>query len=149
MGETKNRGSVQASLKGNTLRVYVYVLKNRRAGVREVQRSLGLSNPSLAQYHLNRLKELGLAKENDGEYEVLDEVKVDVLRDFLRVGTLLVPRFVFYAVFFTVFTVYLGVGSYTIYPNLPFIAWFIALLVVASGIFWYEAQKAWRSAPSP
>lgn len=149
LGQTKDRGSVQASLKGNTLRVYVYVLKNRRVGVREVQRSLSLSNPSLAQYHLNKLKESGLVKENNGEYEVVDEVKVDVMRDFLRVGTLLVPRFVFYAVFFTVFTVYLGVASYTIYHNLPVIAWFIILLVVASGIFWYEAQKAWRSAPSP
>ncbi|MBI2649472.1 MAG: hypothetical protein HYW93_07470 [Thaumarchaeota archaeon] len=149
MGQTKDRGSVQASLKGNTLRVYVYVLKNRRVGVREVQRSLSLSNPSLAQYHLNKLKESGLVKENNGEYEVVDEVKVDVMRDFLRVGTLLVPRFVFYAVFFTVFTVYLSVASYTIYHNLPVIAWFITLLVVASGIFWYEAQKAWRSAPSP
>lgn len=136
-------------MKGNTLRVYVYVLKNRRAGVREVQRSLALSNPSLAQYHLNRLRELGLVKEINGEYEVLDEVKVDVMRDFLRVGTLLVPRFIFYAVFFTVFTAYLSVASHTIYPILPVIAWFVILLVVASGIFWYEAQKAWRSAPSP
>lgn len=62
-----DRGKVQAELKGNTLRVYVYALKRKRVGVREVQRSLRLSNPSLAQYHLNKLKELALLKEEGGE----------------------------------------------------------------------------------
>ena len=76
---------VDAELKGNTLRVYVYALKKRKVGVREVQRALLMSNPSLAQYHLNKLKDLGLVSENNGEYEVVGEVKVDVMRDFLRV----------------------------------------------------------------
>lgn len=137
----------ETQLRGNTLRVYVYVLKKRRVGVREVQRSLGLSNPSLAQYHLNKLRELGLLKENDGEYEILNEVKVDIMRDFLRFGTFLVPRFVMYAVFFTVFTVYLGSISSRIYNNTPIVIWFTILLAIASAVFWYEAQKAWRSAP--
>jgi len=137
----------ETQLRGNTLRVYVYVLKKRRVGVREVQRSLRLSNPSLAQYHLNKLKELGLLKENDGEYEILNEVKVDIMRDFLRFGTFLVPRFVMYAVFFTVFTVYLGNISVGIYGNAPIVIWFTILLALASAVFWYEAQKAWRSAP--
>src|SRR2546425_12268743 len=96
--------NVDAQLKGNTLRVYVYALKKRKVGVREVQRALLMSNPSLAQYHLNKLRELGLVAETNGEYEVINEVKVDVMRDFLRMGTLIVPRFVFYAVVFTVFT---------------------------------------------
>ncbi len=143
------RGKVQAELKGNTLRVYIYALKNRKVGVREVQRSLGLSNPSLAQYHLNKLKDLGLVREIDGEYEIASEVKVDVMRDFLRLGTLIVPRFIFYAVFFTVFTVFLGIASLRLYGGVPIVVWFTALLAAASAIFWYEAQKAWRSAPSP
>jgi len=144
-----DKGKVEAALRGNTLRVYVYALKRGRVGVREVQRSLGMSNPSLAQYHLNKLKELGLVKEFGGEYQVSDEVKVDVMRDFLRVGTLMVPRFVFYAVFFTVFTLFLGGITLTAYADTPIVLWFVALLVFATGIFWYEAQKAWRSAPSP
>jgi predicted DNA-binding transcriptional regulator len=146
MIEKKN---AQAELKGNTLRVYIYVLKKGNVGVREVQRSLRLSNPSLAQYHLNKLKDLGLVKEERGEYTVINEVKIDTLRDFLRVGTLIVPRFIFYAVFFTVFTLYLGIVSLQLYADFPAVVWFLALLVLASGIFWYEAVKAWRSAPSP
>jgi len=139
---------VESRLKGNTLRVYVYVLKKGRVGVREVQRSLGFSNPSLAQYHLNKLKELGLVREDGGEYEVVSEVKVDVLRDFLRFGTLLVPRFVMYAMFFTVFTVYLTIVSLQMYSNVPIVYWFTALLTLSTIIFWYESLRAWFSAPS-
>jgi hypothetical protein len=142
------REDVESGLKGNTLRVYVYVLKKGRVGVREVQRSLGFSNPSLAQYHLNKLKELGLVREDGGEYEVVSEVKVDVLRDFLRFGTLLVPRFVMYAMFFTVFTVYLTIVSLQMYSNVPIVYWFTALLTLSTIIFWYESLRAWFSAPS-
>jgi len=139
---------VGSRLKGNTLRVYVYVLKKGRVGVREVQRSLGFSNPSLAQYHFKKLKELGLVREDGGEYEVASEVKVDVLRDFLRFGTLLVPRFVMYAMFFTVFTVYLTIVSLQIYSIVPIVYWFTALLTLSTIIFWYESLRAWFSAPS-
>ena len=38
--EKPNPGMVNAELKGNTLRVYVYALKKRKVGVREVQRAL-------------------------------------------------------------------------------------------------------------
>src|SRR5712691_7310562 len=134
--------NVDAQLKGNTLRVYVYALKKRKVGVREVQRALRLSNPSLAQYHLNKLKELGLLREEGGDYEVASEVKVDLMRDFLRVGTMIVPRFIFYAVFFTVI-------DYQIYAYVPIVLWFTGFLALAAAIFWYEAQRAWRSAPSP
>jgi hypothetical protein len=139
---------VDADLKGNTLRVYVYALKNRKVGVREVQRALRMSNPSLAQYHLNKLKEMGLVSEDGGEYHVVNEVKVDVMRNFLRVGTLIVPRFVFYAVFFTVFSVYLVLLGYPYFSVVPLLAWLSALLVLAAALFWYEALRAWRAIPS-
>jgi hypothetical protein len=140
---------VDAELKGNTLRVYVYALKKGKVGVREVQRALLMSNPSLAQYHLNKLKDLGLVSENNGEYEVIGEVKVDVMRDFLRLGTLIVPRFVFYAVIFTVFAVYLAYVGYPYFRIVPVVEWFSVILAVAAATFWYEAVRAWRSAPSP
>jgi hypothetical protein len=147
--EKKTQGMVDAELKGNTLRVYVYALKKRKVGVREVQRALLMSNPSLAQYHLNKLRELGLVSENNGEYEVAGEVKVDVMRDFLRLGTLIVPRFIFYAVIFTVFAVYLTFAGSPYYSLVPVLAWFTVVLAAAAAAFWYEAARAWRSTPSP
>lgn len=147
--KTRTQGMVDAELKGNTLRVYVYALKKRKVGVREVQRALLMSNPSLAQYHLNKLRELGLVSENNGEYEVAGEVKVDVMRDFLRLGTLIVPRFVFYAAIFTVFAVYLSFVGYAYFGLVPVLPWFSFALTAAAVMFWYEAIRAWRSAPSP
>ncbi len=147
--EKKTPGMVDAELKGNTLRVYVYALKKRKVGVREVQRALLMSNPSLAQYHLNKLRELGLVSESNGEYEVVGEVKVDVMRDFLRVGTLIVPRFIFYAVIFTVFVGYLAYVGSPYFSLVPVLEWFTVALAAAAAAFWYEAVRAWRSAPSP
>lgn len=147
--EKPTRGMVDAELKGNTLRVYVYALKKRKVGVREVQRALLMSNPSLAQYHLNKLKDLGLVSENNGEYVISSEVKVDVMRDFLRLGTLIVPRFVFYAAFFS------GIAGVLVYLSVPFYGvvpvteWFSGALAAAAAAFWYEAVRAWRSAPEP
>lgn len=140
---------VDAELKGNTLRVYVYALKNRKVGVREVQRALRMSNPSLAQYHLNKLKELGLVGEENGEYRIINEVKVDVMRDFLRVRTFIVPRFVFYGVFFTIFAAYLSLVAYPFFSVLPVLAWLCGFLILAAVLFSYEALRAWRSAPKP
>ncbi len=140
---------VEAELKGNTLRVYVYALKKRSVGVREVQRALRMSNPSLAQYHLNKLKELGLVAEENGAYRIVNEVKVDVMRDFLRVGTLIVPRFVFYAVFFSVFAAYLTYLAVPLFSVVSILPWLAGFVVLASLLFWYEALRAWRSTPSP
>jgi hypothetical protein len=138
---------VKTELRGNTLRVYLYTLKQGKVGVREVQRALGLSNASLAQYHINKLTEMGLLKEEGGEYQIVGEVKVDVLRDFARFGKILVPRFVFYGMLFTVFTVYLSLVAFRSYSTDPIVGWFAALLGLASAIFWYEALRALRSAP--
>ena len=143
------RGMVDAELKGNTLRVYVYALKKRKVGVREVQRALLMSNPSLAQYHLNKLRELGLVSEDNGEYQIASEVKVDVMRDFLRLGTLIVPRFIFYAVFFSIFAGFLAYLALPNYGAVPVLGWSSGALAAAAAVFWYEAVRAWRSAPAP
>jgi hypothetical protein len=139
--------NINAELKGNTLKVYVYVLKNGDVGVRQVQRALRLSNPSLAQYHLNKLKDMGLVKEEGGTYEICAEVKVDALRGLLRIGTFLVPRFVFYAVLFTLLGTYFIVASIPYVQGYPLIILFYGLVIFASAAFWFESFHAWKSAP--
>ncbi len=135
----------EVKLTGNTLRVYLYALKKRKVGVREVQRSLRFSHASLAQYHLNKLKDLGLVTEVEGYYEVSGEVKVDVMRDFLRIGSLLVPRFVFYAVFFSTLAAYFAYEGVVVISS-SLLLWPTVFLTAASVIFWYEAARAWKSA---
>ncbi len=137
----------ESQLKGNTLRTYIYVVTHKKSGVREVQRELHFSSSSLAQYHLAKLVDLGLLTEQGGEYFLADQIKVDVLKDFLKFGTLIVPRFVFYAVFFTIITGFFGTVVLLRDPFTELNVFFVAMLCVASALFWYEALRAWIRGP--
>jgi predicted DNA-binding transcriptional regulator len=136
----------ESQLKGNTLRTYIYVVTHKKSGVREVQRQLNFSSSSLAQYHLAKLVDLGLLTENGGEYFLADQIKVDVLKDFLKFGTLIVPRFVFYAVFFTIISAFFGfVALDRAFSELNL--FLVVMLCVATSLFWYEALRAWLRGP--
>ncbi len=141
---------IASDLKGNTLRVYWYVLNasGKVVGVREVQRALGFSSPTLALYHLDKLKELGLVAKDSGEYRLVKEVKVDILKQFMKVGRVFVPRFTAYAALFT------GLSAYYFaflasQGALDSIFAFFGLFFggVGSAIFWFETVKTWRQRP--
>lgn len=83
-------------LKGLTLKVYKFVLKSDKpVGIREVQRALNLSSPTLALYHMNKLEEAGLIKKEQHGY-VVDRV---VLENLIRLKKTLIPRNFFYMIF--------------------------------------------------
>ncbi len=70
---------------------------NEPVGVRDVWRALGLSSPSLAQYHINKLLEMKiLLQTQDGKYSVKEKEQIDVLRNFIFLRGRLIPRLVFY-----------------------------------------------------
>ncbi len=131
-------------LRGRTLRAYLFILKSPKAvGVRELQRSLGLSSPSVAYHHLDKLTRLGLIdKDQYGEYTIVKNANVNVLQAFTQVGRLLVPRFIFYAVFFTT----LLAGYILVFQgSVNFFA--LAFGVFASIFAWYEAYRTWKRRP--
>jgi len=78
--------------------IYLYILTSRESvGVRDVWRELKLSSPSLAQYHINRLLELGMIiQTREGKYAASEEKRVEALRSFVLLYGKLVPRLVFY-----------------------------------------------------
>ena len=83
-------------LRGLTLKVYRFVLKNDRpVGIREVQRALNLSSPTLALYHMNKLEEAGLIKKEANGY-VADRI---ILQNLIRLRRILIPRNFFYMIF--------------------------------------------------
>lgn len=85
-------------LRGKTLLVYRFIIsQGKPVGVREIQRKLRFSSPSLAHYHIDKLKEEGLVKEEAGGY-IADKV---VLKNLVRLRDRLIPRFFFYFLFFT------------------------------------------------
>ncbi len=96
--EADEQELVSKMLKGQTMRVYSLLLTNERLGVREVQRILGFSSPSLALHHLTKLCDMDLVDKNErGEYFATEIVKVGSLSLFVRIGKVLLPRFVFLA----------------------------------------------------
>ena len=83
-------------LRGLTLKVYKYILQSSRpVGIREVQRGLNLSSPTLALYHMNKLEEAGLIKK-EAEGYVADRI---VLQNLIRLRRVLIPRNFFYMIF--------------------------------------------------
>lgn len=125
------------------LRIYRYMaLKGGWVGVREVQRALGLSSPGLAAYHLSKLVEEGLVERSDeGKYRVKDYIDTAFLREFVKLGRLVVPRYAFYATFTAVLTT----CYISLYPNHAFSE--AGILGIALGVFStisfiYEALRA-------
>lgn len=115
--------------------------------VREVQRALNFSSPSVAQHHLEHLRELGLVQKHEigGHYSLIGEVKIGVLRHFVKLGRTLFPRYFFYAVFSTTsYVVYLLFLMQGFTRENLFIIFFGAII---SAIFWYEAIRVWSLKP--
>lgn len=98
MSTLSNLAIIESELKGKTLQVYWYLLQSRSSSVgpREVARSLGFSSPSVALHHLEKLQSLGLVEKSEtGEYKLVREVRVGVLRSFIKLWRLWVPRYFF------------------------------------------------------
>ena len=139
---------IESELKGKTFLVYLYLLKRKDkiVGVREMQRALNFSSPSLVAYHLEKLLNLGLVKKNiSGEYMLRREIKVGILPLFSQIGRILIPRHLFYAILFTTMTI-LYIIFYGITGSIHSI---IALLfgTLATIILWFETIKIWREKP--
>jgi len=135
-----------SELRGNTLRAYWALLNSKDGviGVRELQRQLGFSSPALSSYHLNKLVELKLVVKERGDYRLVREVKVGVLKQFIKLGTFLLPRYVLYAAMFTTLLIFLltQLREYTFYSIFALI-----LGVLGTVIFWYETVRVWRQKP--
>jgi len=137
---------VASELRGNTLRVYWHLLRSPSGtiGVRETQRALGFSSPALAVYHLEKLTELGLVEKVRDEYHLAKIVNVGVLKQFVRFGTIILPRYVLYATMFTTLLVF----YLTQFKRVDFYSLFALIFgVLATVILWFEAVRAWRQRP--
>lgn len=140
------------SLRGKTLRVYWYMLRHTEPmTAREIQHGTRLSSPSLSMHHLEKLKGCGLVEKNvHGQYSIRRDVRVGVLNLFIGKGRLMVPRFLFYATFYSSI---LAALSTTMILLGALSDWFsLVLLLLLSSVcvvLWYEAFKIWREQPFP
>jgi SOS-response transcriptional repressor LexA len=131
------RSNSEDALKGTTLEVYKYVLKNGKpTGVREIQRALNLSSPRLAAYHLDKLEDVELLRKTMDGY-VVNRV---LLQNSVRVSRILVPRFFFYSVFFiTIIALQLTVFKPTILSKEYLFS--VVAVSIAAALFLYETLR--------
>ena len=137
---------IASKLKGNTLRVYWALLRSKDGiiGVREVQRLLKFSSPALASYHLSKLEELGLVKKENGDYRLIREVKVGVLKQFTKIGSFMLPRYTFYASMLTTLLVF----YLTQFREVNFYSIFALIFGgLSTAIMWYETIRTWLEKP--
>jgi hypothetical protein len=131
-------------LAGTTLRVYRYLYRvGRPQGIHAVQRGLGLSSPSVAEYHLKKLLRYGLVRE-DPEGYVVDRV---MFENMIRLGRWVLPFQSAYAAFFST-TLLLMLTLFR--PSTVTSEYVFALLVntAALGLAFFEMFKAARIAYS-
>ena len=128
-----------AVLVGRTLKVYRYVLKTGKpTGIREVQRALKLSSPTLSSYHLSKLERAGLLRQTNEGY-VVDKV---ILHNFVRLKRLLIPRYLFYSLFFATTTF---IELFFFKPSVITREYAFAVLIslIATFSFSYETVRMW------
>ena len=138
--------NIVAELKGNTFRVYWYLLQYPKnfSGPRKIQRELEFKSPALAVYHLDKLLELGLVEKNKGEYKVTEVVDVGVLKEYMKIGSFIVPRHITYAtmtsiLFFFFLSQLREITFYSLFA--------IIFGTLSTVIFWYETLRVWRNRP--
>lgn len=101
-----------------------------------------MSSPSIALYHLEKLRELGVVDKDSGDYFLKQQVQVGTLKAFLKVGHLILPRYLFYAIFLT--TAVLAYSVETVLQTGTVDLAGIVLGVAGAGISWYECLRMWK-----
>jgi predicted DNA-binding transcriptional regulator len=138
------REKIEYELRGKTLKIYLYMLKqNRPVGVREVQRDLQLSSPSVAFHHIEKMVRLGVVEQDQlGNYVIAKKVDPCILQAFVNVGKFSLPRVGFYAVFFST------IAAAYVLSNLRFLdAYALVATLGGAAVFWYELFRIWRRRP--
>ncbi len=139
--DKEDTDKVERELKGKTLQVYVYMLKKKEpVGVREIQRDLNFSSPSVANYHIEKLVSLNVVSQDEyGRYFLSQKAQISVLESFVNVGGRTIPRMSFFAAFFTtllVAYVVLNIHSINIHA--------IGFAIAGAAAFWFETVRVWR-----
>jgi hypothetical protein len=133
---------VSQEVRGNALKIYIYLLRHGPCELRDVQRGVGLSSPSLASYHLGKLTEAGFVIQDEhGRYLAVKEASDRVLEGYSKMGPAIVPQLFFFALLFTILAAFFSFEA--LYAN-GFTVYLVAVCAAMVLVFWYETVKLWR-----
>lgn len=129
-------------IKGNTLRVYLYILQHGPCELKDVQSGLQFSTASLASYHLKRLIDAGYASQDSyGRYLATKDTTKQLLDGYVKVGATVVPQLLFFSVLFTALIAYFSYMAISSSSYVPLLAAASFALVLVA---WYETARVWR-----
>ena len=143
---------IEDLLQGKTLQVYWFFFIKRHAGVREIQKALNISSSGTVFYQITKLLKAGIiSKDNEeGKYSLKEEVKIGILKFFIRIGNRIIPRISLYLIiYFSGFIIYLilamikGVGFFFDPINLLL----LFFLILGTITFVLESYKIWKLKP--
>ena len=131
-----------SEIRGNTLKVYLHLLRHGPSELRDVQREIGLSTASLASYHLGKLVESGYAKQDElGRYLVTGEVLSEVLAGYSKIGVAIVPQLFFFALLFTILTAFF---AFEVLLFAEFTFFLVAISLAMVVVLWVETVRLWK-----
>jgi hypothetical protein len=147
VSEDEYKERIAELLKGKTMGVYALLVTHGPLGVRDVQRALHFSSPSLALHHLNKLLEAELvSKDAHGVYSVAKQVRVGSLSLFVKIGSRLMPRYFFLLTLFSTMLL-LYVVFFMSWPPQGKDIMYVALSLTAIALLLYEARRMWLLKP--
>lgn len=133
---------VNHEIRGKTLKVYLYLLRHGPSELRDIQREVGLSSPSLASYHLRRLAEAGfVTQDKHGIYYAVKEASDRVLDGYSTIGPAIVPQLFFFALLFTILAAFFSYQ--TLYVQ-GFAIYLVIICIAMVIVIWYETIRLWR-----
>ena len=136
--DEEQKKSKEGTLVGTTLTVYRYLYKSSQPqGIRDVQKGLAMSSPSVAQYHVKKLLQAGLIKEEQGGYVV----EKNVFENVIRIRRSIIPVQVAYSAFFATMLAEMFLLFHPWFGSSLFIFSFVAI-VIAVVLFAYQALKS-------
>jgi DNA-binding transcriptional ArsR family regulator len=134
--------STSQEVKGNTLKIYLFLLKHGSSELRDIQRGVRLSSASLASYHLGKLLEAGFVKQDEyGRYSVIKDSSEKVIEGYSKVGPKVVPQMFFFTLFFTIISIFFSFASLYAPSYTPYL---VAVCIAMVAVFWFETIKLWR-----
>ena len=134
--------SVSQEVRGNALKIYLYLLRHGPSELRDVQHGVGLSSPSLASYHLGKLSDAGFVMQDEhGRYFAVKEKSDKILEGYSKMGPAIVPQLFFFALLFTILAAFFSFEA--LYAQ-GFLLYLVAVCVAMVVVFWYETLRLWR-----
>ncbi|MFX0073931.1 MAG: hypothetical protein ACFE96_00705 [Candidatus Hermodarchaeota archaeon] len=140
-------------LQGKTLQVYWYIFTHNQAGIREIQKALNFTSSGTVSYQVTKLLNAGIIfkDEVEGKYTINKEIKIGVLKFFIRIGNRMFPRIALYLIVyvlgFTVFLLLVFISGYGFVWN-PLNLFLLLLLVIGIIIFVIESLRIWKLNPT-